>query len=454
MGYIVFILCYCFTILTESRRKEAHWTAIYVTLYVLTHFSDKIREILFIDSNGLKSRFQIHFYNVWNIVDMFAICTFLIGFILRWVVHFEIGRAFLIVSIVFFLVHLFDIFQANSELATYIMILQKMGKVMASFMVILGCVVGTYGIVLQATRFPYRQPSWSILKDIWVEPYFNLYGEVYHEFIDTGICSDNKYSTDDAMPPCWCCGWIGTLFQSIYMIVANILMLNLLVAVFNSVYEKVNQMSQSLIRFQRYRFIVDYQLKPVLPPPFISLIHIYMVVRAVIRKIKGRNAIVRDPGLLKIILDKDDLSQVHDFENQARDELLEHQRSDPKVSSEEQMKEKLDALQSTVEQLNQQQTDLMRKLRHFQTSDSTSTVSEPNTSAAINANRDSIGQNSYEHSEAEESASRALAPRLYRSIRMVSINEDDSEVSEAAKVVMNDHAHDLIHEDEHETDEK
>lgn len=41
--------------------------------------------------------------------------------------------------------------------------------------------------------------------------------------------------------------------------------------------------------FQRFTVVMEYQLKPVLPPPFIFICHIYSVLKYFVRKAKGRD---------------------------------------------------------------------------------------------------------------------------------------------------------------------
>lgn len=40
--------------------------------------------------------------------------------------------------------------------------------------------------------------------------------------------------------------------------------------------------------FQRFTVVMEYQQKPVLPPPFIAFSHCYTLLRYLIRKAKGR----------------------------------------------------------------------------------------------------------------------------------------------------------------------
>ena len=382
MGYLVFVGCFAYTILTRSDEYSAQWPEIYITAYALTLSLDKVREFYTIDAIGIGSRLEIYLHDIWNIFDAVAIMLFTIGIPLRWVpATFEFGRAFFIVSMIFFLIHVFDILQANQDLATYITILHNMLKRMISFLVILGIVVACYGVIMQATRFPFRTPEWDILKDIFVEPYFNLYGEVYHEYIDTRMCdSKSKTSTDPYSPPCWCCGWLGPVAQTVYLIVANILMLNLLIAVFNNVFEKVNKISKILTKYQRYRMIVDYQLLPALPPPFIIICHIYAVSKTLIRKCRGRHTAARDPGLLKLVLTEEDENQLHDFEEQARDEVIEQKEQLAKLSNDEQLRataDRSEAMQMAIEQIIQRQAQTLDILKDLESRVNSITLSVP-----------------------------------------------------------------------------
>lgn len=45
--------------------------------------------------------------------------------------------------------------------------------------------------------------------------------------------------------------------------------------------------------FQRFTVVMEYQQKPVLPPPFIALCHFYSLLKYCVRKAKG------EPGMSK-----------------------------------------------------------------------------------------------------------------------------------------------------------
>ena len=57
-------------------------------------------------------------------------------------------------------------------------------KDMLSFIVILLIVMIAFGVVRQSITFPNMPPSWGLARDIFLKPYFMIYGEVYADEID------------------------------------------------------------------------------------------------------------------------------------------------------------------------------------------------------------------------------------------------------------------------------
>lgn len=101
--------------------------------------------------------------------------------------------------------------------------------------------------------------------------------------------------------------WITPITMSMYLLIANILLINLLIAVFNNIFNEVNSVSHQVRfifscecfilyiknfiyqvwMFQRFTVVMEYQQKPVLPPPFIAFCHFYSLLKYCIRKAKG-----------------------------------------------------------------------------------------------------------------------------------------------------------------------
>ncbi|KAE8751679.1 hypothetical protein FOCC_FOCC001527 [Frankliniella occidentalis] len=163
--------------------------------------------------------------------------------------------------------------------------MDKMVKNMIYFVVLLLVVLVSFGVCRQAILFPDNEASWDLVKDIFFQPYFMLYGEVFADAIDPP-CGGKD------MPPCQTGRWVSPVVMSLYLLVANILLINLLIA--------------------RFTVVMEYEQKPVLPPPFIIFSHIYMLVKFLLRKARGQRSETYDNGL-KLFLENDDLERLHDF---------------------------------------------------------------------------------------------------------------------------------------------
>lgn len=78
------------------------------------------------------------------------------------------------------------------------------------------------------------------------QPYFMLYGEVFAGDIDPDCGGPGQI-------PCHPGRWITPTVMSMYLLVANILLINLLIAVFNNIFTSVNSISRQVWMFQRFQ---------------------------------------------------------------------------------------------------------------------------------------------------------------------------------------------------------
>lgn len=88
------------------------------------------------------------------------------------------------------------------------------------------------------------------------QPYFMLYGEVFADEIDPPCRSkgssapEGTNSTEwEELPECVTGHFITPLAMSVYLLVANILLINLLIAVFNNIFNEVNAVSHQVWDF-------------------------------------------------------------------------------------------------------------------------------------------------------------------------------------------------------------
>lgn len=156
-----------------------------------------------------------------------------------------------------------------------------------------------------------------------------LYGEVFADGIDPP-CGGLD------LPPCLTGGWITPIVMAIYLLIANILLINLLIAVFNNIFMEVNAISHQVWMFQRFTVVMEYEQKPILPPPFILICHLYLLLKYFKRKMKGIRE-TYDNGL-KLFLEKEDMERLYDFEEECVEGYFAEQDYKLQQSTEERIK--------------------------------------------------------------------------------------------------------------------
>jgi hypothetical protein len=171
------------------------------------------------------------------------------------------------------------------------------------------------------------QQDWRLIRNIFFQPYFMLYGEVFAPDIDPECSPDCEDYGEcgtaldgSLLVPCTTGRWITPIIMTIYLLVANILLINLLIASFNTIYNRVSAVSQQIFNFQRFAIVMEYEEKPILPVPFIAISHAHLFGKYVLRRVKGINT--RFESGLKLVLGKFDMERLYDFEEEGVEGLM------------------------------------------------------------------------------------------------------------------------------------
>ncbi|XP_039270713.2 transient receptor potential cation channel subfamily M member 1-like isoform X2 [Styela clava] len=315
ISYNAFLLMFTYVVLVSmgSLPSVMEWIVI---SYIFTLSLEKMREIIASEPSGGINKLKLWLGHFWHRVDIVLLLTFFSGFVLRMMQDeylLKIGRALYCVNIALWYIRLLNIFSVSKYLGPYVMMMGKMMVDLGTFIILLAVVLISFGVTRQAILYPDESPKWSLIRDVVFEPYFMLYGEVYAGKID-------PCSKDNATTLCVVGSWIVPTAMTLYLLVANILLLNMLIAVFNNTFTKVKNISDKIWKFHRYGMIVEYEFRPTLPPPFIVISYIFMLVRLCLKKRK-KSIFNSDRGL-KLFLDDEDVEKLHDFEEDCLDDFF------------------------------------------------------------------------------------------------------------------------------------
>ncbi|XP_039650275.1 transient receptor potential cation channel subfamily M member 7 isoform X1 [Perca fluviatilis] len=353
--YLGFLMTYSYVVLVKMPEwpSPQEWVVI---LYIFSSAIEKIREMFMSEAGKISQKIKVWFSDYFNVSDFLAIVTFFIGFGLRLAggEAFVPGRTVYCLNIIFWYVRLLDILAVNQQAGPYVMMIAKMVANMFYIVVIMAIVLLSYGVPRKAILYPHEEPSWTLAKDVVFQPYWMMYGEVYAYEID--VCAN---STENNVKDLCSAGvWLTPLLQAVYLFVQYILMVNLLIAFFNNVYMQVKSISNLVWKYQRYHFIMAYHEKPVLPPPFILLCHIYSLF-CMCRKRKKEHTY--GP---KLFLTEEDQKKLHDFEEQCVETYF-HEKDDQFHSGSE---ERIRVTSERVETMGMQLREVGNKVNFIKRS--------------------------------------------------------------------------------------
>ncbi|XP_063591914.1 transient receptor potential cation channel subfamily M member-like 2 [Penaeus indicus] len=322
-SFVVFLLLYAYVILFDFKY-EMSVAEILVICWIFTFIVGELSEITTEQSTSVRGKISDWLNSVWNRFDLMAIVLALLALALRlYRETFKWGRIAYSLNTTLFYCRLFRIYHVNYHLGPKLVIFYRMISEVLVFMALLVIFILGYGIASQGLMHPGRDVSslnltdvGQIMREVLLTPYWQMYGELLLDDIkvritltfhtnltdkpnrvkggDVETCYQQSCTVPescvaegrDCIQDCVCENakeytWAVNLMLFIYLIIGNIMLLNLLIAIFTYVFDEVQENSMEIWKFEMYRLIREYDSKPALVPPFVVLEYLWRIMKAI-----------------------------------------------------------------------------------------------------------------------------------------------------------------------------
>ncbi|XP_034566625.1 transient receptor potential cation channel subfamily M member 4a [Notolabrus celidotus] len=294
--YFLFLCLFAYVLLVDFKPPPPDGpSTLEIVLYfwVFTLVCEEIRQTFFVGSNFVLQRMKNYIQDIWNKCDLTAISLFILALCCRmfpW--SYDFGRAVMAIDFMVFTLRLIHIFAIHKQLGPKIIILGKMMKDVFFFLFFLAVWLMAYGVANQALLYSYDpRPNW-IFRRVFYRPYLHIFGQIPIHEMDTDKlveveCTNNATLIAAGEEPCLSgyANWLVVILLVIYLLFTNIVLVNLLIAMFSYTFSKVQERSDTYWKFQRYNLIVEYHSRPCLAPPFIIISHLQLFIKRYIRRI-------------------------------------------------------------------------------------------------------------------------------------------------------------------------
>ncbi|XP_061181480.1 transient receptor potential cation channel subfamily M member 2-like [Saccostrea echinata] len=297
--YIVFLAIFSYMLLVEFDEDMGKYELI-IFIWVITLMIEEMRQFCSTSQTKQNEEFtrvalwqkflkkkKEYWSDSWNKVDVLTIVLFMLAAILRFcpwtITEARVAYSFCLMSFFFRILHIFTV---HKELGPKIIMIRRMMTDLVFFMIILMVFVLSYSITSYAIMFPNSVMSSALVTQILRKGYWTLYGELFlDEYEGAEECTKNV--TIYAVSPKNRCPeerMVATLLMAFYVLFANVLLLNILIAMFSNTFQKVQENTDRLWNYMRCSLIYEFYNKPFLPAPLSLPIYIFLMIKWVLNR--------------------------------------------------------------------------------------------------------------------------------------------------------------------------
>ncbi|CAH8536228.1 unnamed protein product [Schistosoma rodhaini] len=312
ISYITFLILFSYLLLVDFRINITVVEYI-VIAWVITLFIEEIKQIAWAVLSGIS--FRTYISDGWNKLDCAGLALYIIGFILRLIVLLRLGqennfnikyeryyivtdpildpsRICLAISLFTFYIRLMYTFSFHIALGPKLIMIGKMvTNDLIPFMIILTVIMVGYAVAAQSIAYPnglFTKENMTLnseikhmtFADIIFSMYTTAYFQMFGDFSLDALQGEDR-TCQNHMCPTKTSRWLVPIMLGFYVLLTNILMFNLLIAMFSKTYEEIESASTYYWNYQRYQMINDYVHRSPLAPPIIIVWHFYEAYKAI-----------------------------------------------------------------------------------------------------------------------------------------------------------------------------
>eukprot|EP00048_Salpingoeca_helianthica_P009388 m.134912 g.134912 ORF g.134912 m.134912 type:complete len:1743 (+) comp14855_c0_seq3:157-5385(+) len=331
MCTIALIIIFCSIVLSALSPNTASAAEVVVALWMFGVLLERLRLMAVV---GLRTWLQ----NVWNSFDTATCVLYIFAFAFRMhSLNTEQQRDLLVAKGLYALVLVLiflgvcRLYAVSHNLGPKLIVVYKMLGNFLTFLAFYIVVMLAYGIAIQSLLFPTINADNISISSILYRPFFQLFGELMlDEMQSDGACVGFFPFTD-----CASMAILVVPLLAFYLIVSNIMLINLLIAMLSSTYARVEESSIELWRFQFHDLVEDYSNRAMLPGPLSIFENMFYLIKlvsttrawAAVRECIAPNSQPSNKGPSVVSTDGDTLEQ---FQERHTDIFLDEWRTQKK----------------------------------------------------------------------------------------------------------------------------
>ncbi|XP_055882160.1 transient receptor potential cation channel subfamily M member 2-like isoform X2 [Biomphalaria glabrata] len=279
-SYLIFLTAYSVLLVSTLNKTTFHWLEAVVMSYLGIFL---IKECDQCCNKICKSLKQCG-YNIrdpFNILDLLSITIGFVGWAFRWAAYiipeedrFMIAARYLLCfDFMLYMFRFLEFFYQNKVLGPILVVIRNMVRTYIHFLLILTIFWVAYSIVSESILYPEKELKADILYSVFRRGFWAMMGEYFLDEIEhfsVGSCSNLKSENSSNMScPTVDGEYSIPILLAAYVLFVQILMFNLLVALFNNDLSTNESKRDMIWSYQKCMLCMQYSECKILLPPFL-----------------------------------------------------------------------------------------------------------------------------------------------------------------------------------------
>ncbi|XP_064621625.1 transient receptor potential cation channel subfamily M member-like 2 [Lineus longissimus] len=293
VAYLVFLGLFSYYVLTDlhpiGTANSPSIVEAIVWAWAIILMLEEARQVFSNDTRTTTYNIKDWFSNTWNRFDLIMYILLLLSVVLRcslMVDQFHHARGCYALTLAMFYMRFIQLFYVHPKIGPKVIMIEKMIMDLLFFIVLVIVFILSYGVATQALLYPNAKAEWILVKNVLYAPYWQIFSDVDLGLAegnapDSVTCSHDRsiWYSDPNTVQCPETNWMVPIFLIIYILLTNVLLLNLLIAMFSYTFQMVQENAELVWRFNRFALIFEYYDRPELAPPFSFVLVIYRLIR-------------------------------------------------------------------------------------------------------------------------------------------------------------------------------
>ncbi|XP_048739893.2 uncharacterized protein LOC125648693 isoform X2 [Ostrea edulis] len=270
VGLFSLLLGYAYMLLF-NHEENISYADIFLMVWIGSFLIDETKQVIIAVWRG---KFRMYVQDPWNTLDWLSIITFTCGMLLKTgsgLNYFNASKIFLVLAFILLSIRVLHLFCISELLGPKLVIIQKMFIDTFAFMAVMTVITMCYNVSYYAILYHGNSDfSFDTLEKVTRNGYWMLFGELN---LEGDRVTEPDCSFDEAMYsngtlercPSSLGRFLAPYLKALYVLVAVILMLNLLIAMYSYTFSEVHVKSKFYWSQLQTDFLEEYSLKSLFP---------------------------------------------------------------------------------------------------------------------------------------------------------------------------------------------